>query len=55
MKIHCLNSSGTLGVVIPMDVAKALGWKEGQDVVVLTTEDDSKLILRNITLQGEKE
>lgn len=52
MKIHCLNTSGTLGVVIPMDIAKSLGWKEGQDVIVLTTDTDSKLVIRNMSLEN---
>lgn len=55
MKIHCLNSTGTLGVVIPMDITKSLGWKDGQDVIFYTTEDDSKLILRNMTLKGQQD
>lgn len=55
MKIHRLNSSGTLGVVLPMDIAKSLGWREGQDVIVLTTEDDYKLVIRNMTLQNKED
>lgn len=54
MKIHKLNSSGSLGIVLPMDIAKALGWKEGQDVIVLTTDQDFKLVVRNMTLENKE-
>jgi len=54
MKIHKLNSSGSLGIVLPMDIVKALGWKEGQDVIVLTTDQDFKLVVRNMTLENKE-
>lgn len=53
MKLHKLNSTGTLGIVIPKDIATSLGWKESQDVIVLTTDQDFKLVVRNMTLENE--
>lgn len=52
MKIHKINSQGTIAVVIPKDLAETLGWKEGQDVIVSATEDDTVLKLINKSLKN---
>lgn len=49
MKLHKINKEGSIAVVIPKDIANAIGWKEGQDVIVNMTEDDCKLFLLNMT------
>ena len=53
MKIHELNSQGTIGVVIPKDIAEILGWKAGQDVIVTTTDNDCIIKLVNKTLKDK--
>ena len=52
MKIHKINSQGTIAVVIPKDLAEMLGWKDGQDVIVSPTEDKAVLKLFNKTLKS---
>lgn len=52
MKIHKINSQGTIAVVIPKDLAEMLGWKDGQDVIVSPTEDNAVLKLFNKTLKS---
>ena len=52
MKIHKINSQGTIAVVIPKDLAEMLGWKEGQDVMVTPTEDNAILKLFNKSLKN---
>ena len=54
MKIHELNSQGTIGVVIPKDIAEMLGWESGQDVLVTTTDDDTVIKLTNKTLRSKE-
>ena len=54
MKIHTLNSQGTIAVVIPKQVAKRLGWEEGQEVFVDTTPEAFKLMLVNQTLYEQR-
>ena len=51
MKIHKLNREGTMAVVIPKDTAEILGWKIGQDVLVVTTENDYEIKIVNKTLK----
>lgn len=51
MKIHEINSQGTIAIVIPKDIAEMLNWKAGQDVIVATTEDDTVIKLVNKTLR----
>ena len=55
MKIHKINGQGSLAVVIPKDIATVLGWKQGQDVVVNTTNDDSIIKIVNKSLHIRKE
>lgn len=51
MKIHKLNREGTIGIVIPKDTADILGWEIGQDVLVVTTENDYEIKVVNNTLK----
>ena len=55
MKLHKINKEGSIAVVIPRDIANAIGWKEGQDVIVNMTEDDCKLFLLNMTKKNYSE
>ena len=51
MKLHKINKEGTLAVVIPKDMADALNWKEGHDIIVNSTDDDTVIKLVNKTLR----
>lgn len=55
MKIHSLNSSGTMAVVIPKNLADMLGWEPGQDVVVIPTPDECVVKVINKTLKDKKD
>ena len=52
MKLHKINKEGSIAVVIPKDIADALGWKEGQNVIVNMTDENSKLYLVNMSLMN---
>lgn len=34
------NEIGTVGITIPKQIAKAVGWQEGDTIVLKTTEND---------------
>ena len=53
MKIQKLNKQGTLGIVIPKDIAEALGWKAGQEVIVDMTDFAHIIGIHNITLKED--
>lgn len=54
MKLHRINNQGTLAVVIPKDIAQMLGWKEGHDIIVATTNDDTCIHLVNRALRNNQ-
>lgn len=51
MKLHKINKQGTIAVVIPKDVAGIYGWKEGQDIVIIPTENNAIFKLVNKSLE----
>lgn len=54
MKLHKANTNGSLSLTIPKDIIELLGWKEKDDIIILTTEDDTMLKLANKTLRSRK-
>ena len=54
MKIHRLNSAGSLAIVIPKQIADCLGWEEGQDVIVTPTEKDSVIQVLNMQIREQE-
>lgn len=54
MKIHKLNTHGSLAIVIPKQIADFLGWEEGHEVIVTPTEKDSVVTVLNMNVRQKE-
>jgi len=45
-KLNKANTQGSTSVIIPVKIMKELGWKVGEEVVMIVKE--GKLVIKNI-------
>ena len=54
MKLNKANNGDSISVILPKKLISTLGWKIGQECILIPTEQNNTIIIKNMEVKNEQ-